>query len=143
MTKREIASLAIKLMGVFILLKSIAYVPMAYSGIYYAMQSHDSTGLLQAAFMLMMSTAMAVIPLVSRPGLDEPSDDGKGCCGSSSDWVLGFPQTFIDGAAILAEDMGNPDGVLPAQELQPTGVFDGLIIIVPNLNLHPRHRLSN
>ena len=64
MTKREITSLVIKLMGVFILLKSIAYVPMAYSGMFYAMQSHDNAGLLRTAFLLMMSTGMAVIPLV-------------------------------------------------------------------------------
>ncbi len=66
-----------------------------------------------------------LMTLVSRPGLDEPGDDGTSCCGSSSDWVLGFPQTFIDGAAILAEDMGNAGDELPAQELQATGVFDG------------------
>lgn len=36
MTKREIASLAIKLMGVFILIKAIAYVPMAFSGLFSA-----------------------------------------------------------------------------------------------------------
>ena len=63
MTKREIASLAIKLMGVFILLKSIAYMPMAYSGIIYAARSHDNSGLLDMAFLVMMSTGMAVIPL--------------------------------------------------------------------------------
>ncbi|MBL7215099.1 MAG: hypothetical protein ISS71_05425 [Phycisphaerae bacterium] len=34
MTKREIASLVIKLMGVFILIKSIAYVPMTFSGLF-------------------------------------------------------------------------------------------------------------
>jgi subtilisin-like proprotein convertase family protein len=67
-----------------------------------------------------------VVTLVSRPGLDESGDDGMGCCGSSSDWVLGFPQTFVDGAAILAEAMGEAGEQLPAQELQATGVFDGL-----------------
>jgi hypothetical protein len=34
MTRREIASLAIKLMGVFVLLKSIAFVPMVFSGMF-------------------------------------------------------------------------------------------------------------
>ena len=34
MTKREIASLVIKLMGVFILIKSIAYVPMSFAGLF-------------------------------------------------------------------------------------------------------------
>ena len=66
-----------------------------------------------------------LVTLVSRPGLDEPGDDGASCCGSSSDWVLGLPQTFIDGAAILAEEMGDAGDRLPAQELQATGVFDG------------------
>lgn len=66
-----------------------------------------------------------VVTLVSRPGLNEPGDNGASCCGSSSDWVLGFPQSFVDGAAILAENMGAAGPMLPAQELQPTGVFDG------------------
>ena len=63
MTKREIASLAIKLMGVFILLKSIAYIPMAYSGMFYAMQNYSHVNILHTAFKYMMSTAIAVIPL--------------------------------------------------------------------------------
>ncbi len=67
-----------------------------------------------------------LVTLVSRPGFDEPGDDGEGCCGASSDWVLGSPQTFVDGAAILAEDMGGDGSFLPAQALQATGVFDGL-----------------
>ena len=66
-----------------------------------------------------------LVTLVSRPGLDEPGDDGNSCCGDSSDWVLGLPQTFTDGAAILAEEMGDAGDRLPAQELQATGVFDG------------------
>lgn len=67
-----------------------------------------------------------LLTLVSRPGLDETGDDGEWCCGSSSDWVLAFPQTFTDGAAILAEDMGDAGTPLPTQQLQPTGVFDGV-----------------
>ena len=63
MTKREIASLAIKLMGVFILLKSISYVPMAYSGMFYAVREGNNAGILQTVLILMMSTAMAVVPL--------------------------------------------------------------------------------
>lgn len=62
MTKREIASLAVKLMGVFILLKSIGYLPMTYSGVFYAFQGHH-VDLLQSLFMIMMSTVMALIPL--------------------------------------------------------------------------------
>jgi uncharacterized membrane protein len=63
MTRREIASLAIKLMGVFVLLKSIAFVPMVFSGMFYAVRSYDSAGLLQTAFVLMTSILMTVIPL--------------------------------------------------------------------------------
>ena len=62
MTKREIASLAIKLMGVFILLKSITYVPMAFVGPLSMMNSE--AGWLFRVFMVMMSVAAAVIPLV-------------------------------------------------------------------------------
>lgn len=63
MTKREIASLTIKLMGVFILLRSIAYVPMAYGGVFFAFQTDVRPGLLQMLFLIMLSTATAVIPL--------------------------------------------------------------------------------
>jgi hypothetical protein len=63
MTKREIASLAIKLMGVFILLKSIVYIPMSYSGVFYAFQGHTKPGLLNTLFMIMMSTGIALIPV--------------------------------------------------------------------------------
>jgi len=66
-----------------------------------------------------------LVVLVSRPGLDEPGDDGTSCCGNANDWVLGSPQTFIDGALVLAENMGDAGSPLPAQELQATGVFDG------------------
>ena len=66
-----------------------------------------------------------LMTLVSRPGLDEDADDGLGCCGSSSDWVFGAAQTFMDGADILAEDMGDAGSPLAAQILQPTGFYDG------------------
>ncbi len=62
MTKREIASLAIKLMGVFILLKSIAYVPMAFWATLSTMPSEAEW--LFRIFMVMMSVAAAGIPLV-------------------------------------------------------------------------------
>ena len=39
--------------------------------------------------------------------------------------MLGAPQTFVDGARTLAENMGDAGFLLPAQSLQPTGVFDG------------------
>ena len=61
MTKREIASLAIKLMGVFILLKSIAYVPMAFWATLSTMPS-EAEWLFRIS-MVMMSVVAAVIPL--------------------------------------------------------------------------------
>lgn len=62
MSKREIASLTIKLMGVFILLKSIGWVPMAFISQVNLMNSEGSW--LFRFFMLMLSVAAAVIPLV-------------------------------------------------------------------------------
>jgi hypothetical protein len=60
MTKREIASLAIKLMGVFILLKSIAYVPQVLGMMFSVMRTEE---LLFAISIVMISITMAVIPL--------------------------------------------------------------------------------
>jgi hypothetical protein len=61
MTKRDIASLSIKLMGVFILLKSIAYIPMTFSGMFSVMHSQ---GWLFAVFVVLISIVVAGIPLV-------------------------------------------------------------------------------
>ena len=61
MTKREIASLAIKLMGVFILLKGIAYVPSVFSVMFSVTRSE---GLLFAISIVLISIFMAGIPLV-------------------------------------------------------------------------------
>jgi hypothetical protein len=66
-----------------------------------------------------------LLTLVSRPGFDEPADDGSGCCGSSSDWILGNVQSFMDGAALHAELMGDAGTPIPPQTLQPTGIYDG------------------
>ena len=63
MTKREIASLTIKLMGVFILLKTITYMPMAFSSVFCMIRSGNGTGILQTVFLVMLSIGMAVIPL--------------------------------------------------------------------------------
>jgi len=60
MTKREIASLAIKLMGVFILLKSIAYMPSVFSVMFSVMRTE---GVLFAISIVLISIFMAVIPL--------------------------------------------------------------------------------
>ena len=62
MTKREIASLAIKLMGVFILLKSVATVPLAFIGLL-SVGSSEVSWLFRFS-MLMMSVVAAVVPLV-------------------------------------------------------------------------------
>jgi len=62
MTKREITSLAIKLMGVFILFKSVATVPLAFIGPL-SMGSSEESWLFRF-FMLLMSVVAAVIPLV-------------------------------------------------------------------------------
>jgi hypothetical protein len=63
MTKREIASLTIKLMGVFILLKSIAYVPMTLGAFFSVIQS-DRMGLLVTLLYFFMIVISAVVPLV-------------------------------------------------------------------------------
>jgi hypothetical protein len=60
MTKREIASLSIKLMGVFILIKSIASVPI----VFYAWRPSENIGLLQSVLVLLLSILMIIIPLV-------------------------------------------------------------------------------
>ncbi|MCH7812692.1 MAG: PEP-CTERM sorting domain-containing protein [Planctomycetes bacterium] len=61
--------------------------------------------------------------LLSRPGFDEPADDGTGCCGDSSNWVTGDAQTFVDGGSIPAEDLGaaqpGSGDPIPAQTLDP------------------------
>ncbi len=63
MTKREIASLVVKLMGMFILLKSIAFVPMVYGGMFSAVGGVRDAGILQTVFIMFMATILAVIPL--------------------------------------------------------------------------------
>lgn len=67
MSKREIASLVIKLMGVFILFKSIAYVPMIISSISTAVEalsSHSEFGLLAVFGVVFLSVLLSAIPLV-------------------------------------------------------------------------------
>ncbi|MHC4881868.1 MAG: hypothetical protein ACYTFX_09545 [Planctomycetota bacterium] len=60
MTKREIASLAIKLMGVFILIRSISSVPV----VFYAWRPSENIGFLQSVLMLLLSILLIIIPLV-------------------------------------------------------------------------------
>jgi cysteine-rich repeat protein len=49
-----------------------------------------------------------VVTLMSRPGAAEPADDGgAGGAGDSSNLVSAFPITFVTGAAVSAENMGN------------------------------------
>ncbi len=44
--------------------------------------------------------------VLSRPGFDEPTDDGSGGFGSSADMDAGFPLNFFDAAPNDAETMG-------------------------------------
>ena len=48
--------------------------------------------------------------VLSRPGFDEPADDGTGCCGDSSDLTATSPINFFDGAPNDAELMGSTIG---------------------------------
>ncbi len=52
------------------------------------------------------SPAGTVTTLTSRPGLDEPADDGTFCCGDSSDFDAGSSIVFDDDAANDAEELG-------------------------------------
>ena len=60
MTKREIASLAIKLMGIFILLKSISYAPMIFGSVFSGVYRSEEWGLLLTVFYVFI----AIISLV-------------------------------------------------------------------------------
>jgi len=46
------------------------------------------------------------LTLTSRPGYDEPADDGEGCCGDSSNLVNTSPLNFDDANALDPETMG-------------------------------------
>ncbi|MDH4202324.1 MAG: hypothetical protein OEV87_05480 [Phycisphaerae bacterium] len=63
MTKREIASLVIKLMGVFILLKSIAYLPTVFGAFYTINQAGITEALSKFLYGAMISIS-AIIPFV-------------------------------------------------------------------------------
>ena len=54
----------------------------------------------------LVSPSDEVLTLMSRPGFDEPADDGSGCCGDSSDMINTSPVNFADGNAFDAEAMG-------------------------------------
>lgn len=62
MTKREIASLTVKLMGLFILLKSIGYFPMSLGTLYYAYEQSQE-GILRTLLLVLMIVGMAGISL--------------------------------------------------------------------------------
>lgn len=51
--------------------------------------------------------SMEVLTLMSRPGLDEPADDGSGCCGELSDLEATWSVVFDDSASTSAEAMGD------------------------------------
>jgi len=61
MTKREIASLAIKLMGVFILLKMIAYIPMTLSGLFYQGKSSEFPDFLFMLFLMLFIFGVSLV----------------------------------------------------------------------------------
>jgi len=62
MTKREIASLAIKLMGVFILIKSISYTPMVFSGIFSIWRpTVDKSGIAWAVLLTVISLILSAV----------------------------------------------------------------------------------
>ncbi len=48
-----------------------------------------------------------VVDLWSRPGFDEPADDGAGCCGIAADLALGNTYEIDDAAAASSETMGS------------------------------------
>jgi len=62
MTKREIASLVIRLMGVFILLKSIGYVPSVF-GAFYSMAQMENSEVFNKFLYGIMIIVGAVLPL--------------------------------------------------------------------------------
>lgn len=53
----------------------------------------------------LQSPAGTIVDLVSRPGLDEPADDGSGCCGEPSDLILGNTYEIDDSACTSSEMM--------------------------------------
>lgn len=56
------------------------------------------------------SPAGTVVTLFSRPGRDEPADDGSGGMGDSSDLTAAAPIRFFDAAPTDAEDLGTDLG---------------------------------
>jgi hypothetical protein len=63
----------------------------------------------------LISPIGTIVTLVSRPGFDEPADNGTGLLGDSSYISADGPVTFMDGADIDAEQMGaavDPDEVV-------------------------------
>ena len=61
-----------------------------------------------------------IVTLMSRPGFAEPSDDGTGCCGDSSNLIFDNLITFDDDAATSAETMG---GAQDGSTAIPAGSF--------------------
>jgi subtilisin-like proprotein convertase family protein len=55
-----------------------------------------------------------VVDLVSRPGYNEPADDGSGCCGYDANLVLGTFYEFADSASALSETMGDSGSPVPS-----------------------------
>jgi subtilisin-like proprotein convertase family protein len=51
-----------------------------------------------------------VYPLLSRPGLNEGTDDGSGCCGNTGTLSSSYPVILRASASTSAEDMGQAGG---------------------------------
>ncbi|MCB0592214.1 MAG: proprotein convertase P-domain-containing protein, partial [Saprospiraceae bacterium] len=68
-----------------------------------------------------------VLALMSRPGYIESADDGNGCCGSLSDFLIANTITFDDAASTPSENIGasNP---IPTGSWQPSA---GAISVPP------------
>lgn len=62
----------------------------------------------------------AVLALMSRPGYAEAADDGNGCCGSSSDFVIANTYTFQDGATTTSENIGTVGNPVPTTTVAPS-----------------------
>lgn len=68
-----------------------------------------------------------VTTMYSRPGFAEPADDGTGCCGSSSDFIIANLQKFDnDGGFPSAEGIGGTGNPVPASTWTPDAGATGL-----------------
>lgn len=75
----------------------------------------------------------AVVFLMSRPGFAEPADDGMGCCGTSTDAILGTAYELDDAAGSSSETFaGGAPSVLHSSGFGGTHGLTSLNGIDPN-----------